>query len=737
MEKIKTKIINKITKINLIGIALVFYTSVWRGYKEYCRLKKKHGNLPIITPAFKGTGDFYMVAKYFPQWLKFKKIDKYMMIAGGASEIRVLELFPQWFSNAQYEILSWEHYTYLIHMRLFWGVEKSDIYVLNHIANFGGEHTNYLWITWNLMGYKGLSLLDFYLIYGCKLSKLEKPLIPIFETDSNKIDKIFKYKKLKPGKTVMISPYSTGNGTFHVSFWNSIVKQLQLSGYSVCTNCFGSEKPLANTVKLGLDYRDLVPFMDKAGFAIGIRSGFFDIISSSTCKKIIIHTFKANHWPNGNSLPYTGLKHLGLCNDAIEYELNSNESNFDVIRRSILGLFAIHVASSKKTIKIKYVDVPPDFNKEKIWITRVLREKYNVVFSDNPEFLFYSVFGLTFDQYKNCIKIFFTGEDTIPNFNECDYAMCHDRLELGDRYIRADVGERYGTPIGNLEPDWIEKGISISGWINSSLIDIKDKIQNRSIVSEKLINRRFCNFIYSNESFGEGAVLRKKFCLELMKYRRVDCPGRVLNNMKDGLGIRWSVKDGRDSIVDNWTSTKLEFIKNYKFTIAFENTAIPGHTTEKLIHPFYAYSIPIYWGNPDVVADFNPKAFINCNDYNNDWRAVCKRIKELDQDHEQYLEMLRQPPMQPDFDFGSEEKAKQFLYNIVEKGYKPYTKSSLAFTAPNVARNSYHELMEIKTSNSWKVARRIQAFLGTKWGWFPRQLCLALLNVRNRLVKKK
>ena len=53
MEKIKTKIINKLMKISLIGIAIVFYTSVWRGYKEYCSLKKRYGNIPIITPTFK------------------------------------------------------------------------------------------------------------------------------------------------------------------------------------------------------------------------------------------------------------------------------------------------------------------------------------------------------------------------------------------------------------------------------------------------------------------------------------------------------------------------------------------------------------------------------------------------------------------------------------------------------------------------------------------------------------
>lgn len=737
MKKVKTILINKLKKINLIGIALVFYTSVWRGYKEYCRLKEKHGNVPIVSPTSKGTGDFYIFGLYFPQWLKRNVVEDYILIAGGMAEARTLKLFPQWYQAEKCEILNWEEYTYLIHMRVFWGANKSDIHIFHHIANFGGEHTHYLWITWWLMGYKGLSQMDFYMLHGFKLSLDTQPEIPAFDQDNQKIERIFRCKHLKVGKTVLISPYSTGNGSLPREFWNKIIYELKKNGYSVCTNCFGKEEELPNTTRLVLNYKELVPFLNRAGYAMGIRSGFFDIISSSTCKKIVVHTYYANYWPAGCSISYTGIKHMGICEESSEYQIDSEGNNIPLIYRLILDELGIVAVRRKKTIRIKFVDVPPDFNKEKIWITRILKEKYDVEFSDNPEFLFYSVFGLTFDKYKNCVKIFFTGEDTLPNFNECDYAMCHDRLQLGERYIRADVGERYGTPIGDLSPDWIERGININGWINSSLIDVKKGLQDRSIVSEKLLNRKFCNFIYSNENFGEGAVLRKRFCQELMKYRRVDCPGRVLNNMKGGLGIRWTVKDGHDSIADNWTATKLEFIKNYKFTIAFENTAIPGHTTEKLIHPFYAYSIPIYWGNPDVVADFNPKAFINCNNYNNDWRAVCKRIKELDQDDEQYLEMLRQPPMQPNFDFNSEEKAKQFLYNIVEKGCKPYTKSSLAFTAPNVARNSYRELMEIKTSNSWKVARRIQAFLGTKWGWFPRQICLALLDVRNRLVKKK
>ena len=87
-----------------------------------------------------------------------------------------------------------------------------------------------------------------------------------------------------------------------------------------------------------------------------------------------------------------------------------------------------------------------------------------------------------------------------------------------------------------------------------------------------------------------------------------------------------------------------------------------------------AFSIPIYWGNPLVTKDFNPKAFINCNDYDNDFDAVIERIKELDNDPDKYLAMLRENPMQPDFDFDQNKKFEQWLINIIEKGNQPFNK---------------------------------------------------------------
>jgi hypothetical protein len=117
---------------------------------------------------------------------------------------------------------------------------------------------------------------------------------------------------------------------------------------------------------------------------------------------------------------------------------------------------------------------------------------------------------------------------------------------------------------------------------------------------------------------------RNYFFHELSNYKIVDSGGRFLNNT--GLPVE----------------NKMEFIKDYKFVIAFENSSYPGYTTEKLIEPFLVNSIPIYWGNPVVGKDFNTKSFINIEDVSQ-FDGAIKKIIELDNDDEKYLAMLNQP----------------------------------------------------------------------------------------------
>ena len=284
-----------------------------------------------------------------------------------------------------------------------------------------------------------------------------------------------------------------------------------------------------------------------------------------------------------------------------------------------------------KKIKVNFCDWWSQFNPKNNKIYKALSQHYEVEISEQPDFLFYSCFGAKYQEYENCVKIFITGENVIPNFNECDYGSAFDFIDFGDRYFRK--------------------------------IHSVDK-NKRETVTDDLFDRRFCNFIYSNATSGEGATIRQKFCKKLMEYKHVDCPGKVLNNM--------NAEDELSPRNGNWIKSKLEFLKKYKFTIAFENACSDGYTTEKLSQPLQSLSIPIYWGNPLVTRDFNPKAFINCNDYDNDFDAVIERIKELDNDPDKYLAMLRENPMQPEF-----YKLPYFsdwLVNIVEKGNKPFNK---------------------------------------------------------------
>ena len=157
---------------------------------------------------------------------------------------------------------------------------------------------------------------------------------------------------------------------------------------------------------------------------------------------------------------------------------------------------------------------------------------------------------------------------------------------------------------------------------------------------------RFCNFVYSNyDKNFSGAVKRVEFCKSLMKYKKIDCAGGVMQNTDELKRLdKNTILKKRYSINP---PTKLTYISKYKFTITFENQSYPHYVTEKIVHPFLAGSIPIYWGCPKITQMFNPAAFINCHDYSS-LDEVVARVQEIDNDHELYLKYATAPPFLPD-----------------------------------------------------------------------------------------
>jgi len=71
-----------------------------------------------------------------------------------------------------------------------------------------------------------------------------------------------------------------------------------------------------------------------------------------------------------------------------------------------------------------------------IHIIRDLFEDVEVVEPEDADVMFFSLFGNENGRYKDCKKIFFTGENVRPNFKRCDYSLTFDADEHEGKNFR-------------------------------------------------------------------------------------------------------------------------------------------------------------------------------------------------------------------------------------------------------------------------------------------------------------
>jgi len=285
-----------------------------------------------------------------------------------------------------------------------------------------------------------------------------------------------------------------------------------------------------------------------------------------------------------------------------------------------------------KTVKINYAGMSDEFDKEQNLIYDLLKiNGYDVQIVDDPDYVICGFSGNNPYQYcKNPqVRIMYSGENFIPDFNLIDYSICPYPIQFGDRNFQlpACVWPRdHWQALAN-----------------------KNRTYPPEILKEKTL---FANFIAGHES---EFNIRGDFFKKLCEYKRVEAPGSYLNNMPDGASVNW---------LDN---SKTEFQRKCKFTLCFESTMHYGFVTEKIMDAFYADTIPVYYGSPTVTDIFNKEAFINCADYES-FDAVIEKIKELDQDDEQYLHMLRQPILvDPNYPRQLEQALGEYICHIVDQ----------------------------------------------------------------------
>lgn len=251
-------------------------------------------------------------------------------------------------------------------------------------------------------------------------------------------------------------------------------------------------------------------------------------------------------------------------------------------------------------IRIGFRDFSVGFNIEKLRIFDVLRRHFPIELSDRPDYLIYSDYGATHLE-TSCVKIHFSGENIRPNYRLADFALGFD-YSNDERHLRYPLYVEYRDQTYN------------EGYLERPL----DEADVDRIMARK---SKFCCFVVSNGKCG----FRNSFFEMLNRRRRVDSGGAFMNNI-----------GGR---VEN----KIEFMKDYKFIIAFENVAYPGYTTEKVLQPFYSRTVPIYWGNPKVSDEFDPSSFVWVKD-ERDAESAIERVLALSEDEGAYRDILKRTP---------------------------------------------------------------------------------------------
>lgn len=170
-------------------------------------------------------------------------------------------------------------------------------------------------------------------------------------------------------------------------------------------------------------------------------------------------------------------------------------------------------------------------------------------------------------------------ENIVPDFNACDYAIGFEWMRYEDRYIR--------LPLYYLYPN---------------ICELMEEKHLQTLDEIRAMKTDFCSITVSNTN---RDPIFKTIFKELSQYKQIDSGGLWHNNM-----------GGR-------VPDKFAFDKKHKFSIVCENSAHSGYTTEKIVQAFAAGCIPIYWGDPSVSKVFNPKAFINVQDFSGSVRKPC------------------------------------------------------------------------------------------------------------------
>lgn len=194
-------------------------------------------------------------------------------------------------------------------------------------------------------------------------------------------------------------------------------------------------------------------------------------------------------------------------------------------------------------------------------------------------------------------KVFYTGENIRPNYNECDYSISFDK----------DSDQNIRIPLFLLYIDFF----NITSYGNPFWLLPVECIENNPFKEREKTKR--CAAVFSNPTEERMRLVKD--------IGGVDCYGLPFGNHSEGEDIKYQI------------------LSSYKFSLCPENTRYPGYVTEKLFHAKTAGTIPIYSGSNDAYGDFNPKCYLDIDKYST--ADLVHKINFMTD--EEYAEIFNEP----------------------------------------------------------------------------------------------
>ena len=294
----------------------------------------------------------------------------------------------------------------------------------------------------------------------------------------------------------------------------------------------------------------------------------------------------------------------------------------------------------KKELRIHLTDFWTTFALKNNFFVNLLSTKYKLIYdSRTPQFLIHCRYGSDHKRYSSKIttKLYWTADpagwlnvnkgSTSSDYGVYDYPV-RPHFSVSNYYAATNELDN-NHPNHYFLPFYVFMAYCHHDNLINSHIDPPDWTTKKDI-----------SFVYSNPK----PTHRNKYFEVLSKHFKINSGGKHLTN------------------INNEHINKIEFLRQHAYDLSIENCFEYGYSTEKILEPIIAQTIPIYWGY--TPKHINPDRYIQASP---DPEDIVRHIHYLNNNPHIAQEILRQPAFKkPDAIINEINNFSNFLFNIVE-----------------------------------------------------------------------